>query len=172
EGDNRPGQAEECYVFPLVSDGSASVNTNLLAFKPHGATNTWKNVGIGLYDTPWSSWNSSSGGINTPGELYTFTTRTLAAGDTCGIRVSADWWDNDVPVAFRLAPDHVTDLPAGMIPNKLPGQDYYEPNNYDPIGGTVTAYELPASKNPLFGFVTIWVDYSTDQNDYFTFDVP
>ena len=166
ENDNDPDQAEECYVFVPVSDGSTNYSCNLLTYKPYGTGTGSKSIYMYLYTSLWGSYSNRYGYSSSEGDLYDYLSGSLATGDTCGILIDSDWYP-DTPVAFILVPDHVTSLPAGMIPSGGAGQDGYEGNNT-----TATAYALPASLNPFFGFVTCWVDEWIDPKDYFTFDVP
>ena len=167
EGDNSPAQAEEAYVFPIVSDGATELDTRLLAYKPYGTGSSTKYARIYYYDTPWSSWTQGTWFAIVEGERYGTLTRTLDSGQTAGVRVTDPYGYRDVPVSFRIVPEHVTELPANVIPSTAGGQDAFEPNDTQ-----ATARELSGAVNPLFGFVTVFVDYYSDPNDYFIFDVP
>lgn len=167
EGDNRPTTAEYCFVFPLVSDGTSSFQARLLAYKPYGTQSAWRGAEIRLYGTLWMMPGSGNGYAVEPGEQYTSTNQTtLTFGDKVGVQIE-EYWYEDSTVAFRVVPGYVASVPASIIPYSRSVQDRYEPNNSQD-----KAYALPEDNNPLYGFVTCWIDRADDQNDYFTFDIP
>ena len=169
EGDNTIADAEDAYVFPIVTDGATALDTRLVLYKPYGTGGSYKYARVYYYDTPWSSSVTGGGSQTAEGALYGTVTRTLDFGQTGGVRVNGpySYTSRDVAVSFRIVPDHVTSLPANTIPSTSRGQDAFEPNDTED-----TARELSGAVNPLFGFVTVYVDYYSDPNDYFTFDVP
>lgn len=166
EGDNTPADVNSCYVFPVVSDGVTDITTKLLVYKPANAATTNTRVTIRLYSALWSSYISGSGYALEPSDLYASASRTLTPGAVAGITIYPGA-SRDVSVVFTLVPSYVSSLPANAIPSGVISQDRFEPNNDED-----DAYALPASQNPFFGFVSVWVDPIEDRYDYFTFDVP
>jgi len=167
ETNNQPSSVDECYVFPFVSDGITDITARVLAYKPQGVAATYCDVRMYAYNDGWAQTAYASGGTTNPGTLYSSNLQmTLGSGDTVGLRFR-EWGYTNIPIAFIVVPEYVAGYGAGGIPSALNGQDSYEPNN-----DTTTAYALSGSANPLFGFLVILIDASTDASDYFTFTVP
>lgn len=174
ESNNTVSDADECFVFFPVSDGSTDITANLIAYNPIGGRTGTNSLYMKYYYNNWAFYYGYYTGYDIdPGERFIGHDFSLTPGSQYGIEFNEYYYSRTgtgLPYTFRFIPSYVDYVPVSALPYALGAEDTFEDND-----STSTAAFLSGSDNPLTGFVnafTITPSYGNEDKDFYLFDMP